>query len=149
LIPVPLPRTLQAMSESADDRATAARILRTCRRVAVVGISPDSSRPSFRVARYLRDAGYEVIPVNPTLTDWQGLPAYPNLRAVAAAIDVVDIFRRSELVGPIVDEAIAVGAHAVWMQDGVVDAVAAARARAAGLMVVMDRCMLRDHAALA
>jgi predicted CoA-binding protein len=128
-----------------DEHAIAARILRDFRRVAVVGLSGDPTRPSFEVAQYLRVAGYEIVPVNPHLTEWDGLPCYPGLRAVPGAVEVVDIFRRSELVEPVVDDAIAIGARAVWMQDGVVHPAAAAKARAAGLLVVMDRCMLRDH----
>ena len=127
--------------------ATAERILRQARRIAVVGISDNPQRPSFRVASYLRRVGYDVIPVNPQLERWQDLPCYDSVRAVPGHIDVVDIFRRSELVGPVVDDAIAVGAAAVWMQDGVINHPAADAAQAAGLLVVMDRCMLRDHAA--
>ena len=127
---------------------TAARILREFRRVAVVGISPRPERDSQRVARYLVSAGYDVVPVNPGVDEVLGRRCWPNLTAAPPPIEVVDVFRRSELVGPVVDEAIAIGARAVWMQDGVVDEAAAARARAAGLLVVMDRCMLRDHAAL-
>ena len=123
-------------------------ILRRFRRIAVVGISDRPERPSHYVSRYLLDAGYDVAAVNPLLRSVLGLPCHPDLRAVPPPIEVVDVFRRSELVGPVVDEAIAVGARAVWMQDGVVDERAAARARAAGLLVVMDRCMLRDHQAL-
>jgi predicted CoA-binding protein len=128
-----------------NDGATAERILRQAQRIAVVGISDNPQRPSFRVASYLRRVGYDVIPVNPQLERWQDLPCYDSVRAVPGHIDVVDIFRRSELVGPIVDEAIAVGADAVWMQDGVINHTAADAAEAAGLLVVMDRCMLRDH----
>jgi predicted CoA-binding protein len=124
----------------------AAEILRRFHRVAVVGISADPSRPSHEVASYMRDAGYDVVPVNPMLTSWEGLPCYPDLHAMPPPVEVVDIFRRSELVAPIVDQAIAVGACAIWMQIGVVDQAAAARARAAGLLVVMDLCMLREHA---
>lgn len=131
-----------------DDAAIAMHILRAFRRVAVVGVSPDPARPSHEVASYLRAAGFDVVPVNPRLTCWEGLPCHPDLLHAPAPIEVVDIFRRSELVAPIVDQAIAIGARAVWMQDGVVDHAAAARARAAGLLVVMDRCMLRDHATM-
>ncbi len=131
-----------------SDGATAERILRQARRVAVVGISDNPARPSFRVASYLRSAGYDVVPVNPLLERWQDLPCYESVRAVPGHIDVVDIFRRSELVGPVVDDAIAVGATAVWMQDGVINHTAADAAHAAGLLVVMDRCMLRDHTRL-
>jgi predicted CoA-binding protein len=133
------------MTSPASDRDIAAEILRRFRRIAVVGISPDEERPSFRVATYLREAGFDVVPVNPHLTTWCGLPCYPSVRDAPGPIDVVDVFRRSELVDPVVDDAIAAGAHAVWMQDGVINPRAAATARAAGLLVVMDRCMLRDH----
>ncbi|HSQ01560.1 MAG TPA: CoA-binding protein [Candidatus Dormibacteraeota bacterium] len=132
-----------------DDAAIAEQILRRFRRVAVVGISADASRPSHEVASYLRGAGYEILPVNPTLPTWEGLPCWPDLRAVPPPVEVVDIFRRSEQAGAVVDEAIAIGARAVWMQLGVIDTAAAARARAAGLLVVMDRCMLREHRRLA
>jgi len=126
----------------------AAEILRRFRRVAVVGLSPRPERDSHRVARYLVSVGYDVVPVNPAVDEVLGRRCWPNLTAAPGPIEVVDVFRRSELVAPVVDEAIAVGAKAVWMQDGVVDEAAAARARAAGLLVVMDRCMLRDHAAM-
>jgi len=127
-------------------RDVAARILREYRRVAVVGISDRPSRDSHRVAAYLRQAGYVIIPVNPNVAEVLGERCWPSLEAVPGPIEVVDVFRRSELVEPVVDSAIAVGAKAVWMQDGVVNEAAAAKARAAGLLVVMDRCMLRDHA---
>ena len=124
----------------------AARILREFRRVAVVGISDRPERDSYRVAAYLQQAGYTIIPVNPRVDQVLGQRCWPSLDAAPGPIEVVDVFRRSELVDPVVDEAIRVGAKAVWMQDGVVNEAAAARARAAGLLVVMDRCMLRDHA---
>jgi uncharacterized protein len=126
----------------------AERILRRARTIAVVGLSPDPRRPSHGVARYLQRAGYRIIPVNPNVDEVLGEAAYANLTDVPHAVDVVDVFRRSEFVGPIVDEAIAIKAPAIWMQDGVVDEAAAARARAAGLDVVMDDCMMRRHAAL-
>ena len=129
------------------EEAVAARILREFRRVAVVGISPRPERDSHRVARYLRDVGYTIIPVNPNVSEVLGLRCWPSLEAAPGPIEVVDVFRRSELVEPVVDAAIAVGARAVWMQDGVVHEAAARTAAAAGLLVVMDRCMLRDHAA--
>ena len=128
-----------------DEDAVAAEILRRFRRVAVVGISANPDRPSHEVASYLRAAGYEILPINPTLTTWEGLPCSPDLHAAPPPVEVVDVFRRSEQAGAVVDEAIAIGARAVWMQIGVVDAAAADRARAAGLLVVMDRCMLQDH----
>jgi predicted CoA-binding protein len=124
----------------------AARILRDFRRVAVVGISDRPERDSHRVAAYLAHAGYAIVPVNPNVREVLGLRCWPSLEAAPGPIEVVDVFRRSELVDPVVDSAIAIGAKAVWMQDGVVNERAAAKARAAGLLVVMDRCMLRDHA---
>jgi uncharacterized protein len=128
-------------------RDVAARILRDYRRIAVVGISDRPDRDSHRVAAYLAQAGYVIIPVNPNVTQVLGGPCWPTLDDAPKPIEVVDVFRRSELVEPVVDAAIRVGAKAVWMQDGVVNETAAAKARAAGLLVVMDRCMLRDHAA--
>jgi predicted CoA-binding protein len=127
---------------------TAERILRTAQTIAVVGLSPHPWRASHGVARYLQRAGYRIIPVNPNVTEVLGERAYPSLREVPEPIDVVDVFRRSALVGPIVDDAIAIKARAVWLQDGVIDEAAAARARAAGLDVVMDDCMMRRHADL-
>ncbi|MEO8602317.1 MAG: CoA-binding protein [bacterium] len=136
------------MLDPDEDDAVAAHILRSFHRVAVVGLSDNPARPSYGVAEYLRRVGYDIVPVNPMLTVWEDLAAYPDLRAAPGPIEVVDIFRRSELVEPVVTDAIAVGARAVWMQDGVVHLAAAAAARAAGLLVVMDRCMLRDHRGL-
>jgi predicted CoA-binding protein len=126
----------------------AEHILRTFHRIAVVGISDRPERASHYVSRYLLDQGYDVAPVNPLLDRVHDRQCHPNLRAVPGAVDVVDVFRRSEEVPPIVEDAIAIGAKAIWMQDGVVHEAAAARARAAGLIVVMNRCMLRDHRAL-
>ena len=128
-------------------RDVAARILREYRRIAVVGIADRPERDSYRVAAYLAQAGYVIIPVNPNVTQVLGERCWPTLDDAPTPIEVVDVFRRSELVEPVVDAAIRVGAKAVWMQDGVVNETAAAKARAAGLLVVMDRCMLRDHAA--
>jgi predicted CoA-binding protein len=124
------------------------KILRSAKTIAVVGLSPDPTRPSQGVARYLQRAGYRIIPVNPNVDEVLGERAYPTLSQLPGPVDVVDVFRRSEFVGPIVDEAIAIGAGAVWLQDGVVDEAAAERARAAGLDVVMDDCMMRRHARL-
>jgi predicted CoA-binding protein len=107
---------------------------------AVVGCSPNPARPSHGVARFLIDRGYDVIPVRPGSDEVLGRRCYPSLREVPQPVDVVDVFRRSELAGEHVDEAIAVGAKAVWLQLGVIDEAAAARARDAGLLVVMDRC---------
>ena len=124
----------------------AERILASARTIAVVGLSPDPRRPSHGVARYLQRVGYRIIPVNPNVDAVLGERAYPSLRQIPEPVDVVEVFRRSEFVGPIVDDAIAIKASAVWLQDGVVDEVAAERARASGLDVVMDDCMMRRHA---
>jgi predicted CoA-binding protein len=121
------------------------RILNGYRSVAVVGLSPDPNRPSHKVARYLAHHGYEIIPVNPDAREISGRPSYPDLQSVPQSVEIVDIFRRSEEVMPIVDEAIKIGAKAVWMQEGVINEAAASRARDAGLLVVMDKCMLKEH----
>lgn len=122
-------------------------ILRTCRTIAVVGASSNPARPSNRVAGYMKAQGYRVIPVNPNELIVLGEKAYPSLTAVPGSIDLVDIFRKPEEVPPIVEEAIAKGAKAVWMQEGVINEAAAARAEQAGLLVVMDRCWLKEHSA--
>jgi predicted CoA-binding protein len=122
------------------------KILISARTIAVVGLSPDPRRPSHGVARYLQRAGYRIIPVNPNVDEVLGERAYPSLRQISEAVDVVEVFRRSEFVGPIVDDAIAIKASALWLQDGVIDEDAAARARASGMDVVMDDCMMRRHA---
>ncbi|MFZ5762374.1 MAG: CoA-binding protein [Thermodesulfobacteriota bacterium] len=121
------------------------QLLATSRTVAVVGLSPKESRPSNMVARYLVNAGFHVVPVNPGQETILGLPCYPDLAAIPEPVEIVDIFRRAEEVGPVVDEAIRLGARAVWMQEGIVNEAAAAKARAAGLIVVMDRCIKTDH----
>lgn len=121
------------------------RLVRESRTVAVVGLSADATRPSFGVARYLVSAGLTVFPVNPALTSWQGLPAYASLADVPEHIDVVDVFRRSEHVPPVAEQAVEVGAGALWMQLGVLSPEAAEIAAGAGLDVVMDRCFAVEH----
>jgi len=118
-------------------------ILRSAKTIAVVGLSDKPERPSYDVASYLLERGYRIIPVNPNLTIWRGIPAYPSLGNIPkdVQVDVVDIFRKSEDVPPIVDEAIAIGAKTVWMQLGIVNEAAAGKARKAGLLAVMDKCM--------
>jgi len=120
-------------------------ILRPARTIAVVGASDKPGKPSHRVSFYLMQAGFEVFPVNPALRELGGRPAFPDLRSVPKRIDIVDIFRRPETVLSVVEEAIAVGARAVWMQEGIINEEAAARARSAGLAVVMDRCVMKEH----
>lgn len=121
------------------------KILRESKTIAVVGLSPNPSRPSHNVARYLQAQGYRIIPVNPMVEEVLGEKSYPDLASVPEAVDVVDIFRRPEHVPAIVEAAIAKGVRAVWMQEGIVHQEAAERAQEAGLMVVMDRCMLKEH----
>lgn len=116
------------------------RVLSQYRRWAVVGCSPRPGRDSHDVAAFLLSRGYQIVPVNPRCDEILGRRCYPSLDAIPEPVEVVDIFRRSELAGAHVDEAVAVGARAVWMQLGVIDHAAAERARQAGLDVVMDRC---------
>jgi predicted CoA-binding protein len=122
-----------------------ADVLRSARTIAVVGLSKRRTRPAYGVAEYLKHVGYKIIPVNPLEQEVLGETAYPDLDSVPERIDIVDIFRRSEYVPDIVDAAIRVGARCVWMQEGVIHHEAAAKARAAGLVVVMDRCTLKEH----
>ena len=121
-------------------------ILDQCRTIAVVGLSSSLSRSSHSVASYMKRHGYKVIAVNPNETQVFGETAYPSLGEVGGEIELVDIFRRSSEAGAAVDAAIAVNAKAVWLQEGVIDTAAAKRAHDAGLMVVMDRCWLKEHA---
>lgn len=119
--------------------------MRSARTIAVVGLSNKRYRPSYSVTEYMQSAGYKIVPVNPNETEVLGEKAYPDLLSLPEKIDIVDIFRRSEYVPEVVDQAIRAGARAVWMQEGVVHEAAAAKARAAGLAVVMDRCILKEH----
>ncbi len=128
-----------------NDPQAIKRILEECRTIAVVGLSSNPMRASNSVAGYMRRQGYQVIPVNPNETEVFGEKSYPSLADVPEKIELVDVFRRSEEAGAAVDEAIAVGAKAVWLQEGVIDTAAAQRALDAGLLVVMDRCWLKDH----
>ena len=124
---------------------TIEKILDECRIIAVVGLSSNPARASNSVASYMRRNGYQVIPVNPNETEVFGDKSYVSLADVPAGIELVDIFRRSDEAGRAVDEAIAIGAKAVWLQEGVIDHAAAQRAVDAGLLVVMDRCWLKEH----
>jgi len=121
------------------------KILRESKTIAVVGLSPNPDRSSYVVASYLQAQGYRIIPVNPTVEEVLGERSYPDLASVPEEVDVVDIFRRPEHVPAIVEAAIAKGAKAIWMQEGIVHEEAAAKAREAGLLVVMDRCMFKEH----
>jgi hypothetical protein len=120
-------------------------LLRKSHVIAVVGLSSKKFRPSYGVAEYMQREGYRIIPVNPNEAEVLGEKAYARLEDIPEHVDIVDIFRRSEFVAPLVEEAIRRGVSAVWMQEGVVDEAAAEKARAAGLAVVMDRCILKEH----
>ena len=134
--------------ESTPDRATGDvidEILKTSKTIAVDGLSSNKFRPSFGVAKYLKAAGYRIVPVNPQETEVLGQKSYARLEDVPEKIDTIEIFRRPEFVPDIVESAIRVGARAVWMQEGVIHPEAAEKARQAGLLVVMDHCMLKEH----
>ena len=131
------------MPDDQADRIT--EVLQSAKTIAVVGLSSSPLRPSYGVAAYLQSHGYRIIPVNPTIKGALGEKAYPSLRDVPEKIDIVDIFRRPDNVPPIVDDAIAIQAPVIWMQEGVVHEEAAAKARAAGIFVVMDLCILKEH----
>ena len=128
-----------------SDPAVAKKILETYKTFAIVGCSADPGRPSNSVANFLIGQGYEVVPVNPNEQQCFGKECYPDLASIPVPVDVVDIFRRSEFVAGHVEEAIQIGANAVWMQLGVIDAASAEKASEAGLDVVMDRCPAIDH----
>jgi predicted CoA-binding protein len=120
-------------------------LLRRCQRIAVVGLSPKSNRPSHTVASALQQFGYSIVPVRPAVESVLGEKAYPDLHAVPGRIDLVDVFRAPEYVDPIVNACIELKIPALWLQDGVVNAAAALRAQANGITVVMDRCIYRDY----
>jgi len=120
-------------------------LLRSAKTIAVVGLSSRRSRPSYGVSEYMQSRGYRIIPVNPNESEVLGERAYSSLEDVPEPIDIVDIFRRPEGVPEIVDAAIRIGAKGIWMQEGVVHETAAQKARAAGLEVVMDKCILKEH----
>ena len=122
------------------------KILDECRTIAVVGLSSNTWRASNSVSAYMQSKGYRVIPVNPNETNVLDEKAYASLADVPEKFELVNVFRRSEEAGAVVDEAISAGAKAVWLQEGVIDRAAASRALDAGLLVVMDRCILKEHA---
>jgi len=128
-----------------NDPEAIEKILSEMKSIAVVGLSSDATRPSNSVSRYMKSHGYRIIPVNPQETSVFGEKAYASLEDVPETIDLVNIFRRSTDAGKHVDEAIRIGARGVWLQEGVIDLAAAQRAQEAGLAVVMDRCILKEH----
>jgi predicted CoA-binding protein len=122
-------------------------LLKKSKNIAVVGLSDSPLRPSYGVSAYMQTHGYKIIPVNPAIRGALGEKAVPSLSAVQEKIDIVDVFRRSEYVAEVVDEAIRLKVPAIWLQEGVVDEAAAEKARKAGIQVVMDRCILKEHRA--
>jgi len=136
MFPESNPKSLDARMEE---------LFRTARTIAVVGLSANRGRASYGVARYLQLAGYRIIPVNPNETQVLGEKAYAALEEIPDPVDIVDVFRRSEFVPEVADAAIRIGARALWLQEGVIHEQAAARARDAGLFVIMDRCSLKEH----
>ena len=120
-------------------------LLQEVKTIAVVGLSPRPERPSYRVSRAMQGFGYRIVPVRPAVAEVLGEKAYPRLSDIPFPVDLVDVFRAADEVGPIVDECIALGVRRIWLQDGVVNLEAAERARAAGITVVMDRCVWRDY----
>jgi len=135
------------MTDNTDIR-TLRRILNEYKRVAVVGLSADWSRPSNFAAKYLLDHGFEVIPVNPKYEEILGQKCYPDLLSIPTPVDIVDLFQRVDRIPPFVDQAIEIGARVVWMQLGIIHEEAAQKARDAGLEVIMDRCMKIEYARL-
>lgn len=120
-------------------------ILRKYKTIAVVGLSPNRMRPSNGVTQYMQSQGYRIIPVNPGHAEILGEKSYRRLEDIPEPVEIVNVFRRSEETGPVFDSAVAIGAKVVWLQEGIENEAAAAKARAAGLEVVMDRCILKEH----
>ncbi len=133
------------MNRNANDEI--GNLLRRSKTIAVVGLSDSPLRPSYGVSAYMQSHGYKIIPVNPTIRGALGEKAVPALSDVKEKIDIVDVFRRSEHVAAVVDEAIRLKVPAIWLQEGVIDEAAADKARKAGIQVVMDRCILKEHRA--
>lgn len=124
---------------------TIEKIFEESKTIAVVGLSSNPSRPSYSVARYLQSQGYKIIPVNPNEKEILGEKSYPDLVSIPDKIDIVDIFRRSEDVPPVVEQAIKIKARVIWMQEGIVNEESAKKASEAGLTVIMDKCMYKEH----
>jgi predicted CoA-binding protein len=132
---------------SASEAKRITELLRSAKTIAVVGLSDRPNRTSYGVSQYMQSRGYSIIPVNPAIAESLGGRAYASLSEVPEKIDIVNVFRRSEFVPAVVDEAIRLGVPAIWMQEGVIHEAAAEKARQAGIFVVMDRCILKEHMA--
>ncbi len=131
---------------SANEAERITELLKSAKTIAVVGLTDSPLRPSYSVSRYMQSQGYRIIPVNPMITESLGEKSYASLLDVAEKIDIVDIFRRSEAVPEIVEQAIQLKVPAIWMQEGVIHEAAAEKARQAGIFVVMNKCILKEHA---
>ena len=131
------------MSTDEADRIT--ELLKTAKTIAVVGLTDSPLRASYGVSHYMRSQGYRIIPVNPNIPDWEGEKAYPSLLDLREKVDIVNVFRRIAAVPEVVDQAIQIKAPVIWMQEGVIHEEAAEKARQAGIFVVMDRCILKEH----
>ena len=131
------------MTKTETERIT--EVLQEAKTIAVVGLTDTPVRPSYGVSHYMQAQGYHIIPVNPNITDWMGKKAYASLLDVPEKIDIVDVFRRSEAVPDVVEQAIQIKAPVIWMQEGVIHEAAAEKARQAGIFVVMDKCILKEH----
>ena len=131
------------MTRTEAERIT--EVLQRAKTIAVVGLTDTPTRPSYGVSHYMQAQGYRIIPVNPNITDWMGKKAYASLLDVTEKIDIVDVFRRSEAVPDVVEQAIQIKAPVIWMQEGVIHEAAAEKARQAGIFVVMDKCILKEH----
>jgi hypothetical protein len=127
------------------DAAACCALLKTVKTIAVVGLSPNAARPSYGVSKAMQDFGFRVIPVHPAAKEILGEKVYPALKDIPEKIDLVDVFRSAEFIDGVVDECLALGLKAIWIQEGIVNEAAARRAQAGGMMVVMDRCLYRDY----
>ena len=141
----PFGLTLGAFLSDKTEWDSITELLNTAKTIAVVGLTDSPMRPSYGVSHYMRSQGYRIIPVNPNISEWEGEKAYASLLDVPEKIDIVNVFRRSEFVPEVVEEAIHIKAPAIWMQEGVVHPEAAEKARQAGIFVVMDLCILKEH----
>ena len=128
-----------------NDPSRITELLKTAKTIAVVGLSDSPLRPSYGVSDYMRSHGFRIVPVNPTIQEWMGEKAYGSLLDVPEKIDIVDVFRRPDAVPDVVEQAIQIKAPAIWLQEGVIHDKAAERARQAGMFVVMDLCILKEH----
>ena len=132
------------MFQNPDAKARCA-LLKSVRTIAVVGLSPNAARPSYGVSKAMQDFGFRVIPVHPAASEILGETVYPSLKAIPSSIDLVDVFRSAEYIDGVVDECLALGLKAIWIQEGIVNEPAALRAQAGGMTVIMDRCIYRDY----